>query len=83
MCMWSFQKSFFSRNKTIQVEIRKSPDGRLFRYYVLKWFDVCDEDEGAFGDGFWSISDLSGYYETLEECEAGARNDVPGLGDGE
>ncbi len=76
MAGWKLEKKIEDPRGNRSVELRRSPTGELFRYQVVEWVDACDEDEGALGDGFWTCTDISGYFDTLSECEAEARKSV-------
>ncbi len=66
---WTLVSQLTSTDSTKAVEIRCSRGGDLFRYYVMQWWDACDEDEGALGDGYWSNTEMSGYFASQKECE--------------
>ena len=76
---WTKIKSIEDETGTRRVELRQSPDGKLFRYYELQWWDACEEDEGALGDGYWSFNGMSGYFGSLTDCEKEARSAVDWL----
>lgn len=76
MKSWTIIKSIDDETGTRRVEMRQSPDGKLFRYNELQWWDACQEDEGALGDGYWSSNGMSGYFGTLVDCENEARGSI-------
>lgn len=69
---WTLVAQLSSTDATKAVEIRRSPKGDLFRYYVMQWWDACEEDEGLLGDGYWSNTEMSGYFASQEDCEQDA-----------
>lgn len=75
MSGWKFIKKLGDQIGTRRVEIRQSPDGKLFRYYELQW---C-EAEGVLGDGYWSSNGMSGYFGSTDDCENEARNQISWL----
>lgn len=73
MNIWIIEKKLESEDKMRNVELRVSPDGKLFRYYVNVWIAV-DEEELLYhpAGGYWSCPKMSGYYPSLRECEKAA-----------
>jgi hypothetical protein len=69
---WTLVFQLTSNESTQAIEIRRSPKGDLFRYYVMRWWNACEEDEGALGDGYWSNTEMSGCFASQEECEKDA-----------
>jgi hypothetical protein len=80
MNIWKIKKKLVSEDKMRNVELRVSPDGELFRYYVNVWIAV-DEDELLYHPegGYWSCPKISGYYSSLSECEKAAHSTVQWL----
>jgi hypothetical protein len=80
MQIWSIEKTLRNDDRTRAVDIRVSPDGKLFRYYENVWSSVGDDELMYYPDGgFWSCPEMSGYYGSLKDCELGARNNVKWL----
>ncbi|MBF9049272.1 hypothetical protein GTA62_02460 [Roseobacter sp. HKCCD9010] len=77
MEIWTLEKCLEGEGGTRNVEIRASPDRKLFRYYEKVWIAV-DEDELLYhpDGGYWSCPEMSGYYASLEECELGAYSNI-------
>jgi hypothetical protein len=54
-------------------------DVGLFSYVVERFFGPAEEDEGQWPDGFWAPESQGGYYQTADDAERGARQDVDWL----
>ena len=80
MQIWPVKKKLESEDGKRNVEIRVSPDGKLFRFYENVWTAV-GEEELLFhpNGGYWKSSQMSGYYAGLEECEDAARASIAWL----
>ncbi|WP_226892578.1 hypothetical protein [Phycobacter azelaicus] len=80
MEIWTLEKTLNSENGTRNVEIRASPDRKLFRYHENLWIDVNEDGLLYHPDGgYWSCQNMSGYYASLEECVCGAYADLAWL----
>lgn len=77
MQVWAEEKKLENEDGKRNVEIRVSPDGKLFQYYENTWTSV-EADELPFhpDGGYWSYPKISGYYRSLEECENAARAEI-------
>lgn len=74
MEIWPVKKKLESEDGTRNVEIRVSPDGKLFRSYEHVWTAVGEDQLLYHPDGgYWTCPEMSGYYASLEECEGAAR----------
>ncbi|MEO0772805.1 MAG: hypothetical protein AAFZ04_06445 [Pseudomonadota bacterium] len=77
MDIWALEKKLESADGTRNVQIRVSPDGKLFRYYEYVWITVGEDELLYHPDGgYWSCPEMSGYFASVEECELGARSAV-------
>lgn len=77
MQIWVVEKKIESEDGTRNVEIRVSPDRKLFRYDENVWTEVGDDELLFHPDGgYWSRPKMSGYYCSLEDCERDARADL-------
>lgn len=82
MEFWALVKSFRNEGGTRSVDIRVSPDNKFFRYYENVWTVVGDDELHHYPDGgYWTCPEMSGYYNSVEECELAARNDIGWLAD--
>jgi hypothetical protein len=80
MEIWPVKKKLESEDGTRNVEIRVSPDGRLFRFYENVWTAVGADGLLYHPDGgYWTCPEMSGYYASLEECEGAARASIAWL----
>jgi hypothetical protein len=74
MQIWAIEKKIESVHRTRNVEIRVSPDRKFFRYYENVWTDVGENELLFYPDGgYWSCSEISGYFASLDDCERDAR----------
>lgn len=74
------KKKLESEDGKRNVEIRVSPDGKLFRFYENVWTPVGEDELVYHPDGgYWSCPEMSGYYVSLEECESAARDGITWL----
>jgi hypothetical protein len=79
--MWTLKSKLESDDGAQYVELRASPDEKLFRYYAYAWMAVGDDELLYHPDGgYWSHTEMSGYYDSLAECEAAARSSLNWLG---
>jgi hypothetical protein len=77
MQIWTIEKTLKNDGGTRSVDMRASPDGKLFRYHKNVWMTVGEDELLHYPDGgYWSCPEMSGYYGSLADCELGARADV-------
>ena len=77
MSVWTKEKKIKSRDGKHEVELCASPDRKFFRYYESIWKDVEGEELSFHPDGgYWTLGLMSGLYESLEDCEKGARSEL-------
>ena len=82
MEIWPVKKKLESEDGSRNVEIRVSPDGKLFRFYENVWIEVGDDELLYHPDGgYWTNPEMSGYYVSLEDCEGAARACIAWLAD--
>lgn len=80
MQIWPIEKTLRNEDGTRSVDIRVSPDGKLFRYYENVWISVGDDELLYYPDGgYWSCPEMSGYYGSLKDCELGPEMMLGGL----
>ena len=78
--MWEVHLVIKDPDGKHRVEISSSSDGKYFRYSGYVWKTVEEEDLIYYPNGgYWSITDESGYYGSLIECENSARLNIDWL----
>ncbi|WP_300443587.1 hypothetical protein [uncultured Mameliella sp.] len=68
---WRQLEQQTSSDGRAKVEMQGDPAGH-YRYVLSGWIDAAPEDEGALGDGVWSVEEISGLYGWKTPC----RNDA-------
>ncbi len=72
---WIVIRTLEAEDKRQNVEICVSPDGSLFRYYLIGWIGMCESDFVFYTDGgYWSRAEMSGYYDSGKACEDAPRS---------
>lgn len=61
MEIWPVKKKLESEDGTRNVEMRVSPDGKLFRFYEHVWTSVSEDELLYHPDGgYWICPEMSG-----------------------
>ncbi len=68
---WQQENRQDSADGKFSVEIQVDGKGH-FRYVLSAWTGAAPEDEGALGDGIWTVEEISGLYGWRLPC----RNDA-------
>lgn len=78
--MWTTKKTYESDDGMRNVALCISPDGKLFRFDVYVWMPVTEDELLYHPDGgYWSSPEISGYYNSLSDCENAARGQLSWL----
>lgn len=62
-----------------EIVSQKSLAGDLHRYIVRRWWHPAEIEEGLYDEGYWSITEVSGLFSTLDDCEREADAVIPWL----
>ncbi|MBY6122703.1 MULTISPECIES: hypothetical protein [Mameliella] len=71
MMDWRQLEQQESADRRARVEMQTDAAGH-YRYVLSGWIDAAPEDEGALGDGVWTVEEISGIYGWKTPC----RNDA-------